>query len=145
MSIKRFLLDFWTGGTPMKLDPQAGYMESHEWARKDGDEFVVGITDFAQESLSDIVYVELPEIGDTFDQGDSFGVVESVKAASDVYVPVGGEVTAINEELEDAPEVVNQDPFGAGWLIRLAPSNPAEFDELMDAAAYEAMVAEEEG
>jgi glycine cleavage system H protein len=129
----------------MKLDPQARYAESHEWARKEGDEFVVGITDFAQESLSDIVYVELPEVGDTFERTDSFGVVESVKAASDVYAPLGGEVVAINEELEDAPELVNQDAYGVGWLMRLAPSNPAEFDEMMDAAAYEAMVAEEEG
>jgi glycine cleavage system H protein len=129
----------------MKLDPKARYAESHEWARQDGAEIVVGITDYAQESLSDIVYVELPEVGDTLEQGDSFGVVESVKAASDVYVPVGGEVVAVNSELEDAPELVNQDPYGEGWLIRLAPADPSEFDDLMDGDAYEAMVAEEEG
>lgn len=129
----------------MNLDPKARYMDSHEWARKDGDEFVIGITDYAQESLSDIVYVELPEVGDFFERAESFGVVESVKAASDVYAPLGGEVVAINEELEDQPEMVNQDPYGAGWLIRLKPSAPAEFDELMDGSAYEAMVAEEEG
>ena len=129
----------------MKLDPDARYAKSHEWTRKDGDEFVIGITDYAQESLSDIVYVELPEEGDKLDRGDSFGVVESVKAASDVYMPVDGEISAINSELEDSPELVNQDPYGVGWLIRVAPSNPAQFDELMDGAGYQAGVAEEEG
>ena len=129
----------------MKLDPDARYAKSHEWTRKDGDEFVIGITDYAQESLSDIVYVELPEEGDTLDRGDSFGVVESVKAASDVYMPVDGEISAINSELEDSPELVNQDPYGVGWLIRVKPSNPAQFDELMDGAGYQAGVAEEEG
>jgi glycine cleavage system H protein len=129
----------------MKLDPKARYAESHEWARKDGDEFVCGITDHAQESLSDVVYVELPEVGDTFAKGDTFGVVESVKAASDVYLPMGGEITAVNETLEDTPELVNQDPYGAGWMIRFHPSDPDEFDGLMDGSAYEAFVAEEEG
>lgn len=129
----------------MKLDQNARYADSHEWARKDGDDIIVGISDFAQESLSDIVYVELPEVGDTFERAESFGVVESVKAASDVYAPVSGEVIAINEELEDTPELVNQDPYGAGWLVRIKPDNPSEFDELMDAEAYEAFVAHEEG
>jgi glycine cleavage system H protein len=130
--------------TPMNLDPNARYASTHEWARKDGDEFVVGITDYAQESLSDIVYVELPEVGDTLATGEGFGVVESVKAASDVYMPVGGEIVAINTELEDAPELINQDPYGTGWMLRIAPSNPAEFDQLMEGSAYEAQVAEEE-
>ncbi len=129
----------------MKLDPNARYADSHEWARQDGDEIVVGISDYAQESLSDIVYVELPEVGDTFERAESFGVVESVKAASDVYAPVGGEVVAVNTELEDAPELVNQDPYGMGWLMRLKPGDPSELDDLMDAGAYEAFVAEEEG
>ena len=106
---------------------------------------VCGITDHAQESLSDVVYVELPEVGDIFVQGDIFGVVESVKAASDLYMPMGGEITAVNEALEDAPEMVNQDPYGAGWMIRFRPSDPAEFDRLMGAEAYETFVAEEEG
>ena len=127
----------------MKLDPEARYARSHEWARKAGDEIVCGITDHAQESLSDVVYVELPEVGDTFDREDTFGVVESVKAASDLYIPVGGEISAVNEALEDTPELVNQDPFGKGWMVRLRPSDPAEFDDLMDGAAYEAYVAEE--
>ena len=129
----------------MKLDPKARYAKSHEWARKEGDEFVCGITDHAQESLSDVVYVELPEVGDTFAKGDTFGVVESVKAASDVYLPLGGEITAVNETLEDTPELVNQDPYGAGWMIRFRPSDPDEFDGLMDGSAYETFVAEEEG
>ena len=128
----------------MKLDPEAQYAESHEWARWDGDEIVCGITDHAQESLSDVVYVELPEVGDIYEQGDAFGVVESVKAASDLYMPMGGEIVAINEELEDTPELVNQDPYGEGWMIRLVPSDPDEFDSLMDAKTYEALVAEEE-
>ncbi len=128
----------------MKLDPNARYAENHEWARQEGEEIVCGISDHAQESLSDIVYVELPEVGDAFDKGDTFGVVESVKAASDVYMPMSGEITAINEELDDAPETVNEDPYGAGWIIRFRPSAPAEFDELMDTAAYELFVAKEE-
>jgi glycine cleavage system H protein len=129
----------------MKLDPDARYADTHEWARKDGDEFVVGITDYAQESLSDIVYVELPEVGDSLARGEGFGVVESVKAASDVYMPIGGEIVAINTELEDAPELINQDPYGVGWLLRIGPDDPTEFDELLDGSAYEAQVAEEEG
>ena len=129
----------------MKLDPNARYVESHEWVRKEGDLIVCGITDHAQEELSDVVYVELPEVGDIFVRGDIFGVVESVKAASDLYMSMGGEIIAVNEALEDMPEMVNQDPYGAGWMIRFHPSDPAEFDGLMGAAAYEASVAEEEG
>jgi glycine cleavage system H protein len=128
----------------MKLDQEARYAKSHEWARWDENQIVCGISDHAQESLSDIVYVELPEEGDTFGQGDIFGVVESVKAASDVYMPMGGEIVAINEELEDAPELVNQDPYDDGWMIRFIPSDPAEFDDLMAPGEYEDFVAEEE-
>jgi glycine cleavage system H protein len=129
----------------MKLDPEARYAESHEWARWDGDEVVCGITDHAQESLSDVVYVELPEEGDVLEKGESFGVVESVKAASDLYLPMGGEITAVNEDLEDTPELVNKDPYGGGWMVRFRPSDPSEFDVLMDTDAYEAFVEEEEG
>jgi glycine cleavage system H protein len=129
----------------MKLDPEARYAESHEWAKQDGNEIVCGISDHAQESLSDVVYVELPEVGDAYEKGDTFGVVESVKAASDLYIPMGGEITAVNEDLEDTPELVNQDPYGAGWMIRFAPSNPDEFDDLMASEIYEAFVEEEEG
>lgn len=129
----------------MKLDPEARYAESHEWARWDGDEVVCGITDHAQESLSDVVYVELPEEGDVLEKGESFGVVESVKAASDLYLPMGGEITAVNEDLEDTPELVNKAPYGGGWMVRFRPSDPSEFDALMDTDAYEAFVEEEEG
>jgi glycine cleavage system H protein len=128
----------------MKLDLEARYAESHEWVRWDDDEVVVGITDHAQESLSDLVYVELPEVGDILEKGDPFGVVESVKAASDVYMPMAGEIVASNEELEDSPELINQDPFGKGWMIRLAPSAPAEFGALLSSEEYQALVEEEE-
>lgn len=129
----------------MKLDPEARYTESHEWARWDGEEIVCGITDHAQETLSDVVYVELPMVGDAFDAAEPYGIVESVKAASDLYVPVGGEITAVNEELESAPELINDDPYGEGWTIRLDPSDPDELDDLMDAEEYQAFVEEEEG
>jgi glycine cleavage system H protein len=128
----------------MILDPKARYAESHEWARKEGNAIVVGISDFAQESLSDIVYVELPEVGDMLEQGDEFGVVESVKAASEVYAPVSGEVIAINERLEDEPEIVNEAPYGDGWFIHLKPEDPGQWDELMSDDEYETFVAEEQ-
>ncbi|MFC2037936.1 glycine cleavage system protein GcvH [Chloroflexota bacterium] len=124
----------------MKLDPGCKYHEEHEWVRVEGDEGVIGISDFAQEQLSDVVYVELPEEGDTFERGDVLAVVESVKAASDVYMPVGGEVLEINEALEDAPELVNQDPYGEAWLVRVAIAHPAELDDLMDAETYKSFV-----
>lgn len=128
----------------MKLDSEARYAKTHEWARWEDDDIVVGITHYAQDALSDIVYVELPEIGDSFERGEDFGVVESVKAASEVNAPVDGKVVAINEQLEDAPEMVNEDPFGKGWFIRIAPDDPEQFDDLLDGGEYEALVAEEE-
>lgn len=124
----------------MKLDPTCKYHKEHEWIRIEGDEGVVGITDYAQEQLSDVVYVELPEVGDSFVPGDVLAVVESVKAASDVYMPVGGEILEINEVLEDSPELVNQDPFGEAWFVRIAIAVPAELEELMDADAYRGYV-----
>ena len=96
----------------MKFDPNCKYDQEHEWVRVEGDEAIIGISDYAQDQLSDVVYVELPEVGDTFDKGDIFAVVESVKAASDVYMPISGDVLEINEALEDSPELVNEDPFG---------------------------------
>ena len=129
----------------MKLDANAKYRETHEWARQEGDLIVCGITDHAQESLSDVVYVELPEVGDTLNQGDTFGVVESVKAASDLYMPMSGEIVAVNERLEDEPELVNSDPFGEGWMIKFKPTNPDEWDGLLTGEEYEKAVAEEEG
>ena len=121
----------------MKIDPNCRYRSSHEYARKDGADIVVGISDHAQEALGDIVFVELPDIGKVFAQGEAIGVVESVKAASDIYAPVSGKVTAINAALQADPALLNKDPYGAGWLLRMAPSNAAEWDTLLDAVAYE--------
>jgi glycine cleavage system H protein len=128
----------------MKLDQDCRYAESHEWVRMDGDEATVGITDYAQQQLSDVVYVELPEIGDVFEKGEVLATVESVKAAADVYMPISGEITEINEELEDAPQWVNEDPFGTAWFAKFTASDLSELDDLMDAEAYEELVAEEE-
>ncbi len=121
------------------------YAKSHEWVRDEEDGTVfVGITDHAQELLGDLVFVELPEVGDTLDAGSECAVVESVKAASDVYSPVSGEVIAINEALADAPETVNQDAFGDGWLFQVKLSAPAELDDLLDADAYSEVMESEE-
>ena len=115
------------------IDTSARYLKTHEWARPEGEEIVCGISDHAQEALSDLVYVELPRVGAKLKAGEAFGVVESVKAASDVYMPVSGVVTAVNNALEKAPETINKDPYQAGWLIRVKPDNPAELDNLLDA------------
>lgn len=116
------------------------YTEDHEWVRPGDDGAAIGITDHAQAALGDITFVELPAVGDTVTKGDTFGVVESVKAASDLYAPVSGEVTAVNEALVDAPEQVNTDPYGEAWMIKVKPSDPAELDALLDASAYEAIL-----
>ncbi len=112
------------------------YSKEDEWVRVEDDEATIGITDYAQDSLSDIVYLELPEAGDSFDIGDTFGVIESVKAASDLFMPLSGEITAVNDDLIDAPEIVNSDPYGEGWMIRVKLSDDSQLDDLMDAAAY---------
>jgi glycine cleavage system H protein len=122
----------------------ARYLESDEWIRVEGGEAVIGITDYAQDKLSDVVYVELPDVGKTFAQGAVFGVVESVKAASDLKMPAGGEVVAVNDGLGDTPESVNEDPYGAGWMIRIKLSDPSELEGLLDPAAY-AQHSEERG
>ncbi len=127
----------------MQFDQTSRYTREHEWVRLEGKEAVSGITDYAQSHLSDVVYVELPAVGTHFAEGEVYGVVESVKAASDVFMPVSGTITAVNEELVNAPATVNADAFGAGWFIRFTPDNPADVQELMDAAAYEAFVAAE--
>ncbi len=117
------------------------YAPSHEWCRLEDDGSVtVGISDHAQEQLGDLVFVEVPEVGAHFGAGEAMGVVESVKAASDVYCPIGGEVIAVNESLADAPEAVNSDPYGEGWLIRLQPDDSTRIEELLDATAYDAVV-----
>lgn len=116
------------------------YSKDHEWLRVEGDQGTVGITWFAQDELGDVVYVELPEVGRQLQAGEAFGVVESVKTVSDVYAPVDGEVVAINERLNDEPELINQDPYGDGWMLVLKLSNPAQLQDLMDAAGYKDMV-----
>ena len=113
------------------------YSKDHEWVRVEGDTAVVGITDYAQDSLGDVVYVELPKVGDQFAANEPFGSVESVKAVSEIFSPVTGEVSGTNETLNDEPEKVNQDPYNAGWMIRVKMSNPGEVDSLLTAAEYE--------
>lgn len=120
----------------LNLPEDVRYTKDHEWARRKGDTFQIGITDFAQDQLGDIVFVELPEPGDTFQSGDEFGTVESVKAVSELFMPLSGEVKTVNEALEDSPELVNNAPYTEGWMLELAASDPSEFDQLMDRAAY---------
>lgn len=116
------------------------YSKEHEWLRLEGERGVVGITHYAQEQLGDVVFVELPEVGRELRAGEAFGVVESVKSVSDVYAPVSGRVVAVNERLNEAPELVNQDPYGEGWMIAIALADPAEVDRLLSAAEYRNMV-----
>jgi glycine cleavage system H protein len=118
------------------------YTESDEWVRRDSDEMVAGITAFATDQLGDVVYLQLPEVGKRFAKGDPFGEIESVKAVSDLYCPISGEVTATNEELDATPGLVNEDPYGRGWIVRIRPENPDEYDSLLDAAAYTTNTAE---
>ncbi len=120
----------------MNIPEQLRYTRSHEWVRVEGAEAVVGITDHAQRELTDIVYVELPPIGKVVEANKECAVIESVKTASDIYAPVSGEVVAVNTELESAPQLVNQDPYGKGWLFRVRLSNPAEIDSLLTAEQY---------
>lgn len=127
----------------MEVAKNLMYMKSHEWALLEGDEAVIGISDFAQEELNDVVYVELPEVGDSLAQGDVFGTVESVKAASDVYMPLSGTVLAVNTELEDSPQLVNEDPYGKGWFLRIKVADANEAKTLLDPAGYAAFLAEE--
>lgn len=112
------------------------YTNSDEWIRLEGDVATIGITDYAQDQLNDIVYVEYPDVGDSFDKNDVFGTIESVKAAADLHIPVGGEVTAVNDGLEDEPELVNSDPYGKGWLVKIKVSDASELESLMDSGAY---------
>ncbi len=112
------------------------YLDTHEWAHEHDGSVRVGISDFAQDELGDIVFVELPEAGEAVSKGEAFGVVESIKAVSDLYAPVSGTVAAVNDELFDAPELVNEDPFGDGWMLEVEPDDSGELDELLDADAY---------
>ena len=125
--------------TPSELK----YASSHEWARLDGDVVTVGITDHAQEALGDLVYVEMPDVGDSVSAGDEAGVVEYVKAASDIYAPVSGEVIAVNDALGDTPEIINTDPYNEGWIYKIRISDVSELDNLMSGDEYDAQVAAE--
>jgi len=120
----------------LSLPEDVRYTKDHEWARRKGDTFQVGITDFAQDQLGDIVFVELPEPGSVYESGDEFGTVESVKAVSELFMPLGGEVTTINDALDDAPELVNTAPYTEGWMLEVKASDAAEFERMMDRAAY---------
>ncbi|MCX4245886.1 glycine cleavage system protein GcvH [Paraliomyxa miuraensis] len=118
------------------------YTKEHEWARRDGDLIVVGITAHAVEQLGDITLITVPEPGTAVTQGESFGDIDSVKAVSELFAPVSGEIAERNDELEDAPETVNEDPYGEGWLVKIKPSDPSQLDGLLDAEAYAELVAQ---
>lgn len=127
-----------------KIEPELLYTKEDEWVKVDGEEAIVGVSDHAQDSLSDIVFLELPEVGDSFELGDTFGVIESVKAAADLYMPISGEITAVNESIIDAPDLVNSDPYGEAWMVRVKISDSAELAGLMDVDAYAKFLEEQE-
>ncbi len=120
----------------MNIPENLKYTKDHEWVRIEGDTVVVGVTDFAQSELGDIVYVEIETEGETLGQEDVFGSVEAVKTVSDLFMPISGEVLEFNDALEDAPETVNSDPYGEGWMVKIKISDPSELDQLLDASAY---------
>ena len=126
----------------MNIPADLKYTKEDEWVKVDGNIATIGVTDYAQDALSDIVYLELPAEGDSFSTGETFGVVESVKAASDLYMPVDGTVTEANEDLVDAPETINSDPYGAAWMVKVELSDPSQIDGLMDADAYQKYIEE---
>ena len=128
----------------MNFPDDLRYTREHEWARKKGRNVAVGITEFAQEQLGDVVYLELPDVGDAVKKGESFGVVESTKAVSELFAPVSGKVVEVNDPLADAPQTINEDPYEEGWMVVIEPSDPKELDSLMDAKAYRAFVEEQE-
>ncbi len=127
----------------LALPDDLKYAEDHEWIRVEGDKVKIGISDFAQDQLGDITFVEMPEAGDTFDQGDECGTLESTKAVSELYMPIGGEITAVNGELEDNPALLNSSPYDEGWIMEVKPSSTSELDGLMDKAAYLDMLSKE--
>ena len=127
----------------MEFPANLHYTKEHEWARQEGNRVVVGITDYAQKELGDVVFVELPEVGTTIEAMGTFGVVESVKAVSDLYAPVSGTIVEANTILEDQPELVNASPYGQGWMVVIETANPEEFQQLLTAAEYQAYVAQE--
>lgn len=127
----------------MDIPKDRFYTKTHEWALPEGDTVLVGITDYAQDALGDVVYVELPEVGRRVEKGEAVAVVESVKTASDIYAPVAGEIVEVNLALEKTPELVNQDPYGEGWIFRLKPQDMADLDALLDAGGYQAVLESE--
>lgn len=120
----------------LKTPDDVKYAKSDEWVRIEGDTATIGVSDYAQDQLSDVVYLDFPDVGARFDKGATFGVIESVKAASDLYMPVAGEITEVNTALEDEPETVNADPYGKGWIVKIKLSGEPDTSDLMDAAAY---------
>ena len=120
----------------LSLPDDLRYTEDHEWTRSEGGKIVAGISDYAQDQLGDIVYVELPQVGARFQKGEEFGTVESVKAVSELYMPIAGEILAVNTALEDAPGLVNEKPYEDGWMLEIKPSDPSEFETLMTRDAY---------
>lgn len=124
----------------MNIPDDLKYTEEHEWIRVEGDEIVVGVTDFAQGELGDVVFIELETEGEELPRGDTFGTIEAVKTVSDLYMPVDGHVVKVNPALEDTPELVNSDPFGEGWMIRIKPSDPSQLDDLIPADKYSTMI-----
>ncbi len=121
----------------MSIPEELKYSEDHEWIRKESDVLVVGITDYAQGELGDVVYLDLPAVGDTFNQKDPFGSIEAVKAAADLYMPLTGKIVEVNDALPDTPETINKDPYGEGWMIKIKLENTSEYNSLMDSVAYE--------
>ena len=126
----------------MNFPTNVKYTNEHEWIRLEGEEAYVGITDYAQDQLGDIVFVDIPTEGETLEKGETFGTIEVVKTVSDLFLPIGGEVLEVNPELEEHPELVNQDPYGKGWLVRIKPTDVSEMDELLDAEAYKQLINE---
>ncbi len=119
----------------LNLPEDLRYTDDHEWTTVGGDTIKIGVSDYAQDQMGDIVFVEMPEVGDSFEKGDEFGTLESVKAVSELYIPIACEIVAVNEDLEDAPELINQDPY-ANWIVEVKPTDPAEVDQLLTLEAY---------
>ena len=126
----------------MNFPTNVKYTSEHEWIRLENDEAIIGITDYAQDQLGDIVFVDVTAEGETLEQGEVFGTIEGVKTVSDLFLPMGGEIVEVNPELEEHPELVNKDPYGEGWIIRIKPTDASQMDELLDAEAYKKIINE---
>ncbi len=124
----------------MQIPENLKYTKDHEWLRVEGNEAFIGVTEFAQSELGDIVFVEVETVGETLDKEETFGSIEAVKTVSDMFMPVAGEILEFNEELEATPEIINSDPYGKGWIVKVKLTNPAQVSELLDAAAYKALI-----